>query len=220
MSSASALRSTQRAQQQGLLHTVRARRGLTSSAVLLVSLVLATLRDQSVERLTEYRHLGDRPGGQCLRRTPLGVGLHRGGAVAAEQSDALMAQIAELRTAWTVRVAPHRASLGVRETPRANSATARLLRMLPEAPGSHRRHAAADPGVSFPVASSALEELRGAGILDTRTIKRNATAYVATEVLDLVAMAERRLASTKFDTRVTSPNRPVPARPHRDAPQR
>ncbi len=69
------------------------------------------------------------------------------------------------------------------------------------------------------MASSALEELHGAGILDTRKVERSATAYVATEVLDLITAAERRLASTRFDTRATLPNRPVPARPHRDAPQ-
>ena len=206
---------------RALIHTVLARRGLTSTAVLPVSLVLATLRHQYVEGLTVYRQLGDPGEAASIAGVRRWVSIFtEAAAVAAEQSDALMAQIAELRTAWTARVAAHRASLGVRETPRAHSATARLLRMLPEAPvataGTLRRIL----GVSFPVASSALEELRGAGILDTRTIERNATAYVATEVLDLIAMAERRLASTRFDTRVTSPNRPVPARPHRDAPQR
>lgn len=185
-----------------------------------MSLVLATLREQYVDGLTAYRHLGDPSDAASIAGVRRWVSVFtEAAAVAAEQSDALMARIAELRTAWTARVAAHRASLGVRDTPRADSATARLLRMLPEAPvataGTLRRIL----GVSFPVASSALGE-HGAGILDTRTIERNATAYVATEVLDLITLAERRLASTRFDTRVTSPNRPVPARPDRDTPQR
>ena len=37
--------------------------------------------------------------------------------------------------------------------------------------------------------------------------------FVATEVLDLITHTERRLASTKFDTRISAPNRDVPARP-------
>jgi hypothetical protein len=193
---------------------VLARRGLTSNAVLPVSLVLATLRVQYVEGLTDYRYLGDPREAASIAGVRRWVSVFTdAAAVAADQSQALMAQVADLRTAWTARVAAHRTSLGVREVPRAGSATARLLTMLPEAPvataGTLRRIL----GVSFPAASSALEELREAGILDTRTIERNATAYVATEVLDLVAMAERRLASTRFDTRVTVPNRPVPARP-------
>jgi len=37
------------------------------------------------------------------------------------------------------------------------------------------------------------------------------TAYLATEILDLINTAERRLASTAFDTRLSAPSRPVPA---------
>ena len=35
------------------------------------------------------------------------------------------------------------------------------------------------------------------------------------DLLDLVTVAERRLASTRFDTRESPPVRPVPARPPR-----
>ncbi|MFJ6018054.1 hypothetical protein ACIQFP_01775 [Nocardiopsis alba] len=42
---------------------------------------------------------------------------------------------------------------------------------------------------------------------------RGAAAYLAREVLELITMAERALASTRFDTRVSVPNRSVPARP-------
>ncbi|MEC3892651.1 MULTISPECIES: hypothetical protein [Nocardiopsis] len=42
---------------------------------------------------------------------------------------------------------------------------------------------------------------------------RGATAYLAREVLELITMAERALASTRFDTRVSAPGRSVPARP-------
>ena len=70
--------------------------------------------------------------------------------------------------------------------------------------------------VSAPAAAQALDELRDAEVLDSRKIERNATAYLATEVLDLVTLAERRLASTRFDTRESAPARPVPALPLED----
>ena len=62
-------------------------------------------------------------------------------------------------------------------------------------------------GVSFPAASLALDELRQAGILTTMSIERGATAFIAREVLDLVTLTERQLASTQFDTRAAAPNR-------------
>lgn len=51
--------------------------------------------------------------------------------------------------------------------------------------------------------------------VQTKAIERGTTAHLAREVLDLITMTERALASTKFDTRVSTPNRPVPARPQR-----
>lgn len=57
------------------------------------------------------------------------------------------------------------------------------------------------------------DALHRAGILTTKSIERGARAYVAREVLDLVTLSERALASTRFDTRDAPPNRGVPARP-------
>ena len=69
--------------------------------------------------------------------------------------------------------------------------------------------------VSQKSALTALEELRRAGILSTRAIGRGTRAYLADDLLDLITVAERRLASTRFDTRESPPIRPVPARPTR-----
>ena len=68
--------------------------------------------------------------------------------------------------------------------------------------------------VSFPAANAALDELRQAGILHAKSIERGTRAYIAREVLDLITLAERELASTKFDTRVSAPGRAVPALPY------
>src|SRR5699024_3102067 len=67
--------------------------------------------------------------------------------------------------------------------------------------------------VSPQAASAGLEALRAAGVLDTASIGKGRRAYVSTDLLNLISVAERRLASTRFDTRLSPPNRPVPARP-------
>ncbi len=100
-----------------------------------------------------------------------------------------------------------------RATPRADSATSRNLRTLPEIPILPTRTAQRRPGVSFPAARAALEELADAGILDRRSVERGTTGYTATDVFSLVTVTERRLASTRWDTRVSAPNRAVAAPP-------
>ena len=64
--------------------------------------------------------------------------------------------------------------------------------------------------VSAQAASTALEELCSAGIL-RRSRRQRIVLYQCDDVLDLVTLAERRLASTRFDTRVSTPTKPVPA---------
>ncbi len=203
---------------RALIHTVLARRGLTSTAVLPVSLVLATLREEYVQGLSTFRHDGPANGHAATIGIRHWIATFTEAArLAAEQSTDLVAKIEALEEDWTLRVAQYRFERGMRETPRSDSATAKLLTLLPEAPvatvGTLRRILE----ISAPAASSALDELHQAGVLDTRMIERGTTAYLALEVLELITYAERRLASTRFDTRTTQPNRGVPARPSQDS---
>ncbi len=69
--------------------------------------------------------------------------------------------------------------------------------------------------LSFPPARAAVEELANAGIVARRRVDRGTTGYLATEVFDMLTYAERRLASTRWDTRQSEPVRAVPARPQR-----
>lgn len=199
---------------RALIHTVLARRGLTDRAVLPISLVLATLRDGYVTGLTSFRDAS--PVGSLEASAAKGEWLAmfvEAAAIAVEQSEALAAAIGELHGSWVNRLANHRAARGLRPVPRAGSAGAQLLSRLPEAPVVTATTLARILDVSFPAASSALDELKGAGILATKTIERGATAYIAREVLDLITMSERALASTHFDTRISPPNRGVPTAP-------
>lgn len=200
---------------RALVHTVLARRGLADCAVLPISLVLATLRDRYIAGLTAFRHSS--PAGSDSAAIAINEWLATfvdAASIAVEQSQELVARISALRDNWTARLTEHRTTAGVRPTPRADSAVARLLAQLPEAPVVTATTLARILDVSFPAASAALDELRQAGIMTTRTIERGATAYIAREVLDLVTWSERALASTQFDTR-TSPPTVRRLRPHR-----
>ena len=199
---------------RALIHTILARRGLTEGAVLPISLVLATLRDRYVDGLGLYRH--DSPAGSVGASASINTWLEffiDACAVAVEQSVALMERIEELRSSWDHRLSAHRTSLGMRAAPRADAAVSRLLERLPEAPVVTATTVSKIFELSFPAANAALDELRRAEIVQTKKIEQGTTAYLAREILDLVTMTERALASTKFDTRASTPNRPVPARP-------
>ncbi|WP_024795980.1 Fic family protein [Tomitella biformata] len=199
---------------RALIHTVLARRGLAPGAILPVSLVLSTLSERYVDGLTEYRYVGD----------PLATTSTRGvnawlatfidaTAIAAEQAAKLAADIAELHDSWDTRLGMHRISQGLREEPRAGSAVSKILRILPEAPVMTTSTAQRMLKISFPPARAALEELADAGILSRRSVDRGTTGYLARDVLNLIGLAERRLASTRFDTRLSAPGPQAPARP-------
>ena len=177
---------------RALIHTVLARRGLTTTAILPISLVLSTWRDRYVAGLVAYRHQGDPAEAESIAGVRAWVSTFVEAAEsAATQSADLAEKVEALRAAWITRVASTRESLGLRPTPRADSASARLLQLLPEAPVVTASTLQQILGVSFPAASTAPDELRQAGVVTTFKIERSATAYLATEVLDLITVAER-----------------------------
>lgn len=199
---------------RALIHTVLARRGLTEDAVLPISLVLATLSESYIAGLSSYRHASPAGGGDASAATNAWLATFvDAAAVAVEQSELLVRQIEALRREWTDRLTAHRAKAGMRPSPRADSATARLLALLPEAPVVTATTLASILGVSYPAASGALDELKQAGILKPKSIERGATAYIASEVLNVITFSERALASTQFDTLAARPSPRAPARP-------
>lgn len=136
--------------------------------------------------------------------------------VAAEQATRLAGEVESLRVEWLDRVAAHRATRGIRPTPRAGSAIVRILDILTESPVMTTATAKRLLGISFPPARAALEELADSRVVRRKSVDRGSTGYVAQDVLDLIGYAERRLASTQFDTRVSASNRPVAATPRVD----
>lgn len=199
---------------RALIHTVLTRRGLLSAAVLPVSLVLATLGDRYVDGLSRYRYQGSPDSPAAITGIRGWVDLFVEATIqAADVAHELMESVDELRTEWTERIAAQRVRSGVRSRPRGDSATARLLALLPEAPIVTARTLQRILGISHPTASAALEELAAADVLHIKMIERGTRAFIAREILDLITLSERQLASTRFDTSASPPNRGVPAPP-------
>ncbi|MBF8186746.1 Fic family protein [Nonomuraea sp. K274] len=201
---------------RALVHTVLTRRGLTPHAILPISLVLLTRSDAYIEGLTAYRYAGDprsaeaRQGVNAWLRVFLAAT-----ATAVEQAERFADELDEMHDEWSERHRRFRESQGLRAVPRADSAVARLLNLLPSAPLVTARTVQSLLSVTHPAARQALEELAGAGILHPKQVERNTTGYLARDIFDLLTLTERRLASTRWDTRESSPGRIVPARPQR-----
>jgi len=199
---------------RALIHTILTRRGLTPSAVLPISLVLLTRSDAYLDGLTAYRYTGESQSADAQAAVALWLATFLEAAeLATDQVVRFAGELAESRAQWTSRLSAYRAARGIRETPRADSAVARLAKLLPEAPLVTTNTVRRLLGVSPPAAYKAAEELADAGIVVRRNLERGTTGYFARDVFELLTFAERRLARTRWDTRESPPLRPVPAAP-------
>lgn len=204
---------------RALIQTVLTRRGLTPAAVLPVSLVLSTLRDDYLSGLTAYRHDGEVGSLAYHQARAAWIEVFTNAVQqAAAQAEALSAELLELRQEWNTRHDQWRQEQGFARALRTDSATALILRDLPGTPILSARTVERIHRVSSPAANKALAELASCGIL-TRTARGQTAFYQCDDVLDLVTFAERKLASTQFDTSTSAPNRPVPAARQRSQPK-
>ncbi|HHW83422.1 MAG TPA: Fic family protein [Actinomycetales bacterium] len=201
---------------RALIHTVFARRGLTPGWLLPISLVLGTFRDRYIGGLTHYRYTGDTNGEAAQDgRVRWIAEFTQATLLAAEEAFRLRAAVAQLRTEWEERIQEHRAAAGRKRQLRSDSASSLILADLPSTPVMTAQTVQRIHQVSAPAANSALSELADAGILTEASAGPRVRAFSALDVLELVTLSERRLASTRFDTRLSPPTRPVPALPER-----
>jgi filamentation induced by cAMP protein fic len=133
--------------------------------------------------------------------------------LACDQAERISAELADVREEWNESLQKWVAREGGGRALRRDSAALRILEGLPGAPVLTIATASRIYGVSRTAASRGLENLRAAGILTTESIGAGRRAYTAPAVLDTITWAERRLASTRFDTCICAPARAVPARP-------
>ncbi|WP_200902544.1 MULTISPECIES: hypothetical protein [Protofrankia] len=174
-----------------------------------MSFVLLTRSDAYVQGLNAYRYGED--GRDGVKRW-LMVFLEAV-EVTVAQASRFAQELTDLQREWTDRHGRSRESQGKRRQARSSSAVVRLLQQLPEVPLVTARTVERLLDVSFPAARAAVEELASAGVLTPRQVGRNTTGYLAREVFELLTLAERHLASTRWDTRQAAPARPVPALP-------
>ena len=97
---------------------------------------------------------------------------------------------------------------------RTDSMERKILDSLPDHPVLTAAVAADLFGKTTTAAGNALDSLAASGVLRKRSIDRGVTGYLADDVFEVITWAERRLASTKFDTEVSPPiARAVPRPP-------
>ncbi|MEU6351590.1 Fic family protein [Streptomyces sp. NPDC047072] len=184
---------------RALIHTALARQGLAVGHVLPISMSLLAHAREYIAGLNAYRYVGD-PGSPAAAA---GVDAWIRVFLAATRDAVAEArrftdELAHMRKTWQAKLAHFRASQGRRGQPRKGAAVVRLMEQLPGVPIVTARATQMLLGISFVAASSALEELAGSGVVQVKEVERGTRAYLATDVLDLISGAERRL-NTKWD---------------------
>ncbi len=173
---------------RALIHTILTRRGLTTAAVLPVSMVLSTLRDDYVAGLTAYRH-ADPVGSEryhAAREQWLDVFV-RAVITASTQAASLVGDLGEMRADWDERLAGARARAGKKRSARSDSSTALIMRDLPATPILTSATVQRIHGVSRVAADRALDELQSAGILHSER-HGGQRFFQARDVLNLITL--------------------------------
>lgn len=191
---------------RALIHAVLQRRGLTHAPILPVSMVLGTWADRYVAGLTAYREDRDAAWIEFFIEAT---------ARAMDQAAKISADLSVLKASWRRRINDYRTERGLQRALRSNSAEAQILAGLPAHPLLTTASVERLYKVSSTNAKKALDSLENAGILRSKVVGRNGLkGFYADELFDLVTLAERRLASTRFDTRLSPPlGRAVPGHP-------
>jgi Fic family protein len=188
---------------RALIHMVLRRRGLADRVLPPVSLVLATLTRSYIDGLTRYRYAGSPTSSPAVEGLNTWVSRFAG-ACTRSVHDAMTfeTRVFELEVSW-------RARLG---RVRANSATDRILRILPGAPILTVDSAARLLGTTFNPANEAIQRLVEANILKQVNVARRNRAYEAPGIISAFTALERQLASPEGNTKTSKPARQVPAR--------
>lgn len=202
---------------RALIHTVLTRRGLTSGAILPVSLVLATRKDEYIAGLEAFRFVGDAgsPDEDLAVETWIQV-FARAVIAAAEQAAALESSLLDLRSSWQELVEAGRREEGMVRAVRSDSALWSVLDSLPGTPVLTTTSVVRMHGVTATAATTALQQLERYGVLEKGpSTGAGRRVWVALDVLGLIASSERQMASRDLDTAISPPVRPVPALPQR-----
>ncbi len=190
---------------RALVHVVLRRRGLAKRLVPPVSLVLATWSRDYVGGLMAFRHTAQSQSTTRSRAAhdwirTFAAATHRACLDAQEYADSL----GELVASWRRRLG----------RARRDSASARLLSVLPGSFVFTVSSASRAIGRSVVSTSLAVKRLEAAGIVTQRgPARQRYRAFEAREVIAVFTALERKLASPSGNTQASPPERPVPRSP-------
>jgi len=191
---------------RALIYMILRRRGLAVKATPPISLVLATRAEGYVSSLIATRVTRAPTSSEAFHALDAWIAFF---AVAAKRAcaDAMSFEkrVEEITASWKVHVGPVR----------SDSSVLALLALLPEMPVMSVRSAAEKLHRTFAVVNEAVAVLVSVGILTQTAMIRRNRVFEARELLDAFTMLERQLASPAGNTKVSKPERKVPARPRR-----
>ena len=189
---------------RALIHLVLRRRGLAPRYVPPISLILATRSRDYVQGLTAARYIGAPEAVAAMEGLAIWIGAFAAATTqACANAHRFGQQIDELVASWR----------DVTGKIRKNSATDRLLRVLPAAPIITVSTAAQLIARSDQQTAEAVARLTAAGVLQEITLRKRNRAYEAVGLLDAITLFERALASPTGDRRTARPARKIPPRP-------
>lgn len=188
---------------RALLHLVLRRRGIAPRILPPVSLILATMSDDYIARLTDTRYAGSPDSTDAHEGLNHWIGFFAAACRrAVEYAIGFEARVRALQNGW-------RESVG---TVRRGSAVDLLIGRLPAAPILTATTGADLIGRSFQATSQAIDRLAAAGVLTQVTVGRRNRAFEAPQLIDAFTALERQFASPEGDTRTATPVRRVPRR--------
>lgn len=191
---------------RALIHMILKRRGLATRTLLPVSLVLATQARDYIAALESTRFDGTSDAPQSAMSTDSWVGLFAGACSrAVADAEKFEQRVEALRAEWRERLGPMRADATALE----------LLERLPATPIVTVQSVQKALAVAYGTANVAIEALVTAGILTQTKGGRRNRAFEAHELVDAFTSLERQMASIDSDTKISLPNRDVPAFPNR-----
>ncbi len=190
---------------RALIHVILRRRGLATSFVPPISLVLATWSDDYISGLTAFRHLAAPDSPERSEAAHAWLRTFAAAAIrACGDAETFAGRIDRLVEQWREDL------VAVRK----GSAVDLLLDVLPGVPLLTVQSAARLVHRSDVAAGAAINRLADAGILLQRNVgKQRYRIFEAPAVLDLFTSLERALASPTGDTTIDPSVRPVPRPP-------
>lgn len=182
---------------RALIHGVLRRRGLTKGSILPISLVLGTWSRAYVDGLGAYRSNDEVSWIEFFVRSA---------EEAVNQAHSIADELVSINEIWKQRLDAFRSEAGRIRSLRSDSVEAKLLKGLAAHPIATVDSVGRMYGVSRANARKALDVLSEAGILNAKSIGRGGLqGYYAEELIELVTAADRKLASSRFDTRLSPP---------------